>query len=165
MWRKKWKFKRKIKWKFIPHINNQNYNKQSNLLNKTQDQNNKNSENIENNKNHNKLNNHLKKHIFLRTCFYFIIIMIFEHLSFFMLLIFTSLYNNTKIHLFVYTIITFLIFMIKIIIIKVFSSTVYDRIYFSDYKKYPFILCFIIVIFRFLVWKRKKKYCLKLIKK
>lgn len=77
--------------------------------------------------------------------------MIFEHLSFFMLLIFTSLYNNTKIHLFVYTIITFLIFMIKIIIIKVFSTTVYDRIYFSDYKKYPFILCFIIVIFRFLV--------------
>ncbi len=59
---------------------------QSNVLNKTHDKNNKNSENIENNKNHNKLNNDFKKHIFLRTCFYFIIIMIFEHLSFFMLL-------------------------------------------------------------------------------
>ena len=84
----------------------------------------------------------LKKHIFLRSLFYFIVVIPLTMFVTFYVSAFTSMYKKTRLHLFVYILISFLIIMF-----------------------YPFALCAIICGIRYYGLNKNKEKFFKLSKK
>ena len=84
----------------------------------------------------------LKKHIFLRPLFYFIITVPLTMFVTFYVSAFTSMYKKTRLHLFVYILISFLIIMF-----------------------YPFALCAIICGIRYYGLNKNKEKFFKISKK
>ena len=128
--------------------NNENRNSIENNDNGNSIQNNDNGNSIQNNINRNNLESDilyyydkkiskstLKIHIFLRTFFYFIISIFLSLFISFYIAAFTGMYKRIRKNLFFYIIISFILIML-----------------------YPFVLCFIVTIFRYYGIKKNKKF-------